>query len=189
VAEVTVRAYRWATCVPAPDSDRFREGLMSTAALHFSRTDRTLRRLLRAGVLVSILDGLFATSFGVFVRGVTPTHMWQGVASVPLGKGAIDGGAGMVLAGLALHVFVAFTWSALLLLTVQRSHRLRAIIDSPYGALKVAAVLGPMIWLVMSLVVIPTMTHRMPAFTPAYFEMLVGHIVFVGLPMVIGIGT
>ena len=162
---------------------------MSTAALRFPSADRTLPRLVRAGVLVSIIDGLFATSFGLFVRGVTPTRMWQGVASVPLGKGAIDGGAGMVFTGLALHVLVAFTWSALLLLAVQRSHKLRAIIDSPYGTLKVATVLGPMIWLVMSLLVIPTLTHRLPAFTPAYFEMLVGHIVFVGLPMVWGIGT
>jgi hypothetical protein len=162
---------------------------MSTATLRFSASDRALPRLVRAGVLVSIIDGLFATSFGVFVRGVTPTHMWQGVASVPLGKGAIDGGAGMVLAGLALHVLVAFTWSTLLLLAVQRSHRLRAIIDSPYGVLKVAAVLGPMIWLVMSLLVIPSVTHRLPAFTPAYFEMLIGHVFFVGIPMVYGIGT
>jgi hypothetical protein len=162
---------------------------MSTATLRFSASDRALPRLVRAGVLVSIIDGLFATSFGVFVRGVTPTHMWQGVASVPLGKGAIDGGAGMVLAGLALHVLVAFTWSTLLLLAVQRSPRLRAIIDSPYGVLKVAAVLGPMIWLVMSLLVIPSMTHRLPAFTPAYFEMLIGHVFFVGIPMVYGIGT
>jgi len=162
---------------------------MSSATLRFSHSDRALPRLLRAGVLVAIIDGLFATTFGVFVRGVTPTHMWQGVASVPFGKGAIDGGASMVLAGLALHVLVAFSWSTLLLLAVQRSHRLRAIIDSPYGMLKVAAVLGPMIWLVMSLLVIPTMTHRMPAFSAAYFEMLVGHIFFVGLPMVYGIGT
>ena len=158
-------------------------------ALRFQGAERVLPRLVRAGVLVSIIDGLFATAFGVFVRGVTPVRMWQGVASVPLGNAAIDGGMSMVAAGLALHVLVAFSWSALVLLAVQRSHKLRAVIDSPFGALKVASVLGPMIWLTMSLVVIPTMTHRMPAFTPAYFGMLVGHIVFVGLPMVLGVGT
>ena len=157
--------------------------------MRFSSTDRALPRLVSAGVLVFIIDGLFATCFGLFVRGITPTHMWQGVASVPLGKGAIDGGVSMVVAGLALHLIVAFTWSALLLLAVQRSHPLRAISDSPCGVLKVASVLGPMIWLVMSLLVIPSMTHRLPAFTPAYFEMLVGHIFFVGVPMVYGIGT
>ena len=162
--------------------------MSASAQRHFS-SDRALPRLVRAGVLVSIIDGLFATTFGAVVRGVTPTHMWQGVAGVLLGKGAIDGGLSMVVAGLALHVVVAFTWSMLFLLAVQRSHRLRAIIDSPYGVLKVASVLGATIWLVMSLVVIPAMTHRLPAFTPAYVEMLVGHIVFVGVPMVYGIGT
>ena len=162
---------------------------MSTAALRFQGADRALARLVRAGALVSIIDGLFATTFGVVVRGVTPTRMWQGVASVPLGKAAIDGGMSMIAAGLALHVLVAFTWSALLLVAVLRSHWLRAVIDSPYGALKVASVLGPMIWLTMSLVVLPTMTHRMPSFTPAYFGQMLGHILFVGVPMVIGVGT
>jgi hypothetical protein len=162
---------------------------MSSATLRFAGADSSIHRLIRAGVLVSIVDGLFATTFGVFVRGVTATRMWQGVASVPLGPSAIGGGMTTVAAGLALHVFVAFTWSALLLLAVRRSYKLRAVIDSPYGVLKVAAVLGPMIWLVMSLLVIPSMTHKLPTFPPAYFGMLVGHIFFVGIPMVAGVGT
>ncbi|MDQ2664456.1 MAG: hypothetical protein M3Z05_00420 [Gemmatimonadota bacterium] len=162
---------------------------MSSTTLRFAGADSSAHRLIRAGVLVSIVDGLFATAFGLFVRGVSAARMWQGVASVPLGKAALDGGMTTVGAGLALHMLVAFTWSGLLLMAVRRSYTLRAVIDSPYGILKVAAVLGPVIWLVMSLVVIPTMTHRLPAFTPAYFEMLVGHIFFVGIPMVWGIGT
>ena len=156
-------------------------------APRFRVAERALPRFVRAGLLVSIVDGLFATAFGVFVRGVTPMRMWQGVASVPFGRVAIDGGKGMVAAGLALHVLVAFTWSALLFLSMQRSHKLRAAVDSPYGVLKVASLLGPMIWLTMSLVVIPTMTHRMPAFTPAYFGQMLGHILFVAVPMLIGV--
>ncbi|MEP7001671.1 MAG: hypothetical protein ABI969_14385, partial [bacterium] len=134
-------------------------------------------------------DGLFASAFGVFVRGVTVSRVWQGVASVLVGKGALDGGVATIALGLLMHFTVAITWSALLLFAVQRSHWLRAVLDSPYGALKVAAVLGPLIWLCMSLVVIPALAHRMPAMTAPYFEMLVGHIVFVGLPMAAAIGS
>jgi hypothetical protein len=147
------------------------------------------RRLLRAGLLVGVSDGLFASAFGVFVRGVPVTRVWQGVASVLVGKGAIDGGMQMVALGLLMHFTVAFTWSALLLFAVQRSHWLRAVLDSDYGILKVAAVLGPFIWLCMSLVVIPAFVHRMPVINVGYMEMLVGHIFFVGLPMAAAIGS
>ncbi|MEO8622990.1 MAG: hypothetical protein ABI625_18090, partial [bacterium] len=122
-------------------------------------------------------------------RGIPVARVWQGVASVLVGKGALDGGLEMIALGLLMHFTVAFTWSALFLFAVRRSHWLRAVLDSPYGALKVATVLGPFIWLCMSLVVIPTLVHRMPAMTTAYFEMLVGHIVFVGLPMAAAIGS
>ena len=50
-------------------------------ALRFDDAGRALPRLVRAGSLVSVIDGLFATTFGVFVRGVTPTRMWQGVGT------------------------------------------------------------------------------------------------------------
>ena len=145
--------------------------------------------MLRAGGAVSVTDALFASAFGVVVRGVTVTRVWQGVASVLLGKAAFEGGRQAVGIGLAMHVAVAFTWSALFLVAVRRSHRLRAVLDSAYGALKVASVLGPGIWLVMSLAVIPALVHRLPAFNGAYLGMLVGHIFFVGWPMAVGIGS
>jgi hypothetical protein len=163
---------------------------MSSAALSLSGKDSaTARRLLRAGLLVAVSDGLFASAFGVVVRGVAVARVWEGVASVLVGKGALDGGPAMVALGVLMHVVVAFTWSTLFLFAVQRSHRLRAVLDSPYGALKVATVLGPFIWLCMSLVVIPLLVHRLPAITLAYVEMLLGHIVFVGLPMAAAIGS
>lgn len=162
---------------------------MTPAALPLTGNNPGLHRLLRAGLLVGVSDGLFASAFGVFVRGVTVTRVWQGVASVLVGKGAIDGGAQMIALGIAMHFMVAFTWSALFLYAVQHSHRLRAILDSDYGILKVATVLGPFIWLCMSLVVIPSLVHRMPVINAAYLEMLVGHIFFVGVPMAAAIGS
>jgi uncharacterized membrane protein YagU involved in acid resistance len=52
----------------------------------------------------------------------------------------------------------------------------------------VAAVYGPVIWLVMSLVVIPMLTHRPPAINIRWWVQLVGHVPFVALPIVTLIG-
>ena len=58
------------------------------------------------------------------------------------------------------------------------------IADNRYGALKVAAVFGPCVWIVMSLAVIPLLVHRPPSFTNRWFIQLIGHFPFVGLPIV-----
>jgi len=48
----------------------------------------------------------------------------------------------------------------------------------------VAALYGPVIWLVMSLVVIPLLSRRPPAFNFRWWVQLVGHIPFVAVPIV-----
>ena len=101
-----------------------------------------------------------------------------------IGPASFTGGARTVALGLAMHVGVAFGWSAVFIFLVMRSPRIRAILASRYGVLKVAAVYGPAIWLVMSLAVIPILLHRPPAFTVRWLVQFLGHFPFVGLPMV-----
>jgi hypothetical protein len=52
----------------------------------------------------------------------------------------------------------------------------------------VAALYGPAIWLVMSLVVISLLSGRPPAFGFRWWVQLVGHIPFVAVPIVAMIG-
>jgi hypothetical protein len=87
-----------------------------------------------------------------------------------------------------MHVGVAFGWSAVFLLLVLSSSWLREILAEPSGVVAVAAVYGPLIWLVMSLAVIPLLTHRPPAFNFRWWVQLVGHVPFVALPIVATIG-
>ena len=47
-------------------------------------------RLVQAGLLTGITDGLFA-SVQAAINGSTFTRLWQGVASVLLGKEALEG--------------------------------------------------------------------------------------------------
>ncbi|HKH43860.1 MAG TPA: hypothetical protein VKM72_04275 [Thermoanaerobaculia bacterium] len=142
-----------------------------------------LSRLVRAGLLTGIADGLFSSVLSVFFYGSTVTRLFQGVASVLLGKEALEGGTTTALIGFLMHFGVAFGWSAVFLLLVTRSAWLRRMLESRFGALKVASLYGPFVWLVMSLVVIPLLLHRPPTINARWLVQLIGHIPFVGLPI------
>ena len=144
-------------------------------------------RVLLAGLVTGIIDGLFA-SVQSFFYDSTPERVFQGVASVLLSPAALDGGARTAAIGVLMHFGVALGWSAVFLLLYESSPRIRSLVQSPLGPLKVASVYGPFIWLVMSLVVIPLLVHRPPIIRPRWWVQLVGHIFFVGLPIVSMIG-
>ena len=73
------------------------------------------------------------------------------------------------------------------LVLVSRATAVRRLLDSPNGMLKVASVYGPAIWLVMSLAVIPFLVRRPPVINGRWWVQLIGHMPFVGLPIVWGI--
>ena len=141
-------------------------------------------RLVRAGLLTALSDGLFSTVLVTVFYGSTFARLWQGVASTLLGPTAIGGGTRTVVIGLVMHVAVAFTWSALFLFPVLRAQWVQTQLASPYGVLKIAALYGPCIWMAMSLVVIPLLVHRPPAITYRWWIQLFGHIPFVAVPIV-----
>jgi hypothetical protein len=143
-----------------------------------------LPRLLRAGVLTALSDFFFSSILVVFIYHSTFARLWQGVASTLLGPEAINGGTRYVLIGLLMHVGVAFGWSAVFLFVMMRMAWVRALLASPNGVLKVAALYGPFIWLVMSLAVIPVLRHTAPSITIRWLVQLIGHIPFVAWPMI-----
>lgn len=145
-------------------------------------------RLVRAGLLTGIIDGLFSSVLSVFFYDSTVTRLFQGVASTLLGREALEGGTRTALIGVLMHFGVAFGWSAVFLFLVQRSAWIRRVLASRYGVVKVAAVYGPLIWAVMSLVVIPLLVHRPPNINPRWWVQLIGHFPFVGIPIVASIG-
>jgi hypothetical protein len=148
-------------------------------------------RLLRAGVLTGLSDGAFATVLFVLFYHSTFTRLWQGVAGVPLGASAgasaVESGTEYAFLGILFHFLVAFTWSAVFLFLVMRSQRVLSALRSTAGQLKVAAIYGPFIWLVMSLLVIPLFLHRPPAINSRWWIQLIGHFPFVGVPMVMSL--
>jgi len=140
-------------------------------------------RLVRAWLLTAVVDGTFA-SVQSLTYGSTPVRVFQGVASTLLGPSALQGGAATAAIGVLMHFGVALAWSAVFLAIYERSVSVRRVAGARYGPLKVAALYGPLIWLVMSLAVIPLLVHRPPNITLRWAVQLVGHVFFVGLPIV-----
>jgi hypothetical protein len=162
---------------------------MSAAAVRRSTFNRDiLSRLVRAGLRTGVTDGLFSSVLTVVVYHSTVARLFQGVAGVLLGKEAFNGGTPTALLGLLMHFGVAFGWSTVFLLLVMRSSWIRGIVATPYGVVKVASLYGPFIWMVMSLAVIPLLAHRPPAINIRWWIQLIGHIPFVGIPIVASIG-
>ena len=143
-----------------------------------------VRELLPVWLVTTVWDGICATALGVLAYGSTAAGVWQGVASTVLGAPALTGGAGATAVGLGLHALVALTWSAVFVAASRMWPSLRRIIRTPGGALAVAAAYGPLIWLVMSLVVIPMATGRPPRVGPRWWVQIGAHIPFVSLPLV-----
>jgi hypothetical protein len=142
------------------------------------------RRLMLAGALTALIDGLFSSVLAQFFYGSSATRLFQGVASTLLGPSALEGGTRTALIGVAMHIGVAFGWSAVFVLLYMKVDALRRVTSAPGGVISVAAVYGPSIWLVMSLLVIPALRHTPPAFGFRWAVQLVGHIFFVGVPIV-----
>jgi NAD-dependent oxidoreductase involved in siderophore biosynthesis len=129
-------------------------------------------------------DFVCASALSIVAYHSTFSRLWQSVASAALGPRAFEMGARGVAAGLALHLLVALTWSALFVLAASRVRVLQRTLASPSGAILVAIVYGPVIWLVMSFVVIHLATGRLPALTFRWWVQVFAHVPFVTLPLV-----
>jgi hypothetical protein len=129
-------------------------------------------------------DFLCASTLSVVAYGSTFSRLWQGVAAAALGPSAFEMGARGVAVGLVLHLLVALAWSAVFVLALARSVALRRALARPVGALGTAAVYGPFIWLVMSLVVIPLATGKPPTLGFRWWVQIFAHVPFVALPLV-----
>jgi uncharacterized membrane protein YagU involved in acid resistance len=143
-----------------------------------------ISRLIRAGLVTGVTDGLFSSVLSAFFYGSTVTRLFQGVAAVLIGTAAFDGGARTAAIGLLMHFGVAFGWSAVFLIVYLSSAWIRSLATSSAGVVAIAAVYGPLVWIVMSMAIVPLFTHRPPTINIRWWVQFFGHIPFVALPIV-----
>jgi hypothetical protein len=143
--------------------------------------------LLRGGLLLAVVDFLWAVALSV-IYGDAPLSPFRGVATVVTTPAWMPNLEPTLTLGIASHVGVAFAWTALYL-TLQRNLAwLERLSGTRRGQLAIATLYGPMIWIVMSRVVIPAMMGRAGPITSRWAIQLLGHVFFVGVPVVFGVG-
>lgn len=103
-----------------------------------------LSRLVRAGLLTGVVDGLFACVLSL-IYSSSVTRVWQGVASTLRGPSAMEGGMRTTAIGVLMHFGVAFAWSAVFLALYAASGHIRRLVRSRGGVLVAAAMYGPVI--------------------------------------------
>jgi hypothetical protein len=84
-----------------------------------------MKRIVVAGVLTGVIDGLFSSVLSAVFYGSTVTRLFQGVAATLLGPNAVDGGVRTALIGVAMHFGVALGWSAVFAFLVSQFEWLR----------------------------------------------------------------
>ena len=72
---------------------------------------RAFNAIFYGGLVVGVLDGL-AAIISSGLRGVTPTQIFQFIASGLLGRNSYNGGFATVLLGILLHFLIAYIFAA-----------------------------------------------------------------------------
>ncbi len=145
-----------------------------------ARRPRALETILYGGLVVGILDGLFALIFYGLILGARPLRIFQSVASGLLGREAsFEGGVPTFLLGILLHFVVATCIAAVYYVI---SLNLPVLIRH---AVVSGLIYGMIAYLVMNYVVIPlsaigsSPSFSLRTFLPAF----IGHAFLVGLPI------
>jgi len=140
-------------------------------------TPDPLAAVLFGGLVAGVLDALDAQiAFGLL--GSTPLQIYQFVASGALGPGAFQGGLGTALLGLGFHFFIAFALAAFFYLVT----RLVPRVTQHWVAAGLLYGVGA--YFVMSYIVLPhSAAPKSPFSWPLFFNGVIGHAIFVGLPI------
>ncbi len=139
---------------------------------------RGLKTILYGGLVVGILDGLFALIYYGLILGVPAARIFQTIASGVLGKASYEGGIPTVLLGVLLHFVVASCiaavyYAASLKLPFLNSH-----------AVICGLIYGMLAYLGMNYVIIPLSAASSARFSlPVLVTSIIGHALLVGLPI------
>lgn len=137
-----------------------------------------LDTILYGGLVVGILDGLFALIFYGLILGAKPLRIFQSVASGLLGKASFEGGTKTFLLGILLHFIVALCIAAVYYVA---SLKLPVLI---HHAVMSGLIYGMIAYLVMNYVVIPLSAASSGRFSlRTFLPAFIAHALLVGLPI------
>jgi len=132
------------------------------------------------GLAIGVLDAIDAMAFWWFYAEVSPVRVWQAVAAGLLGReAAVAGGLATSALGLFLHFVIAFVVAATYYLLTRLSGFL---VRHPVVS---GLIYGVIVNFVMQYVVIPLSAApgTAPFRLPVFLNSVIGHALFVGLPV------
>ena len=144
-----------------------------------SERPRPLQTIFLGGLVVAILDGLFALTFYGLILGVNPLRIFQSVAAGLLGSQSFSGGVKTFLLGLLLHYCVASCIATVYYLV---SVKLPVLINH---AVVSGLIYGMISYLGMKFVITPlsAIGRRPVPRLSIFLTEIVGHALLVGLPI------
>ena len=139
---------------------------------------RAFNTIFYGGLVVGILDGLFALIFYGWILGVNPLRIFQTVASGVLGRASYEGGVKTLLLGVLIHFVVATCIAAVFYFV---SLKLPVLIRH---AVFSGLIYGMLAYLGMNYVVIPLSRARSGSFSlRTFLPAFIAHALLVGLPI------
>jgi hypothetical protein len=134
------------------------------------------------GLAIGVLDFLDASIFFTQYFGITIQRVWQGVAAGVMGReAAVAGGWNTAAFGIFLHFVVAFCIATVYFVGTRLT---TFLVNHPIVS---GAAFGVIAHFVMQYVVIPLSAAGgaapAPFRLPVFMNSIVGHILFVGLPV------
>ena len=142
---------------------------------------RAFDTILYGGLVVGILDMLFAFTFYGLILGAPPLRIFQSVAAGLLGRAAAyEGGVKTFVLGILLHFVVA---SCIATVYYLASRALPVLIRHPIVS---GLMYGMIAYLGMNYVVVPLSAigrKSGPLRVPIFFTEIIGHAFLVGLPL------
>lgn len=132
--------------------------------------------VLYGGLTVGLLDGLAAV-ISAALRGVSPTRVFQYIASGLLGRDSFQGGITTVLLGVLFHFLIAFTVATIY---YAASRKLPLLLRQ---TIICGMAYGVMVYFAMQYLVLPfSAVTRGPFSLTGMLQGVIIHILFVGLP-------
>ena len=142
---------------------------------------RAFETILYGGLVVGILDMLFAFTFYGLILGAPPLRIFQSVAAGLLGRAAAyEGGVKTFVLGILLHFVVASCIAAVYYLA---SRTLPVLIRHPIVS---GLMYGMIAYLGMNYIVVPLSAigrRSGPLRVPIFLTEIIGHAFLVGLPL------
>jgi hypothetical protein len=117
-----------------------------------------IRTILIGGGVGGALDGIAAALQFIIITGRNPVRVFQYIASGVFGVEAFAS-EWMAVWGVLFHFCIATGWAALFLIAFRKYERVR---KHPYIS---GLLYGPLVWLIMSQVVLPLSNVQVPAFS------------------------